>query len=191
MPGDRIDKLSFEALKAKQRAIRDRFPDDLGLRVHRSLSWLNRAEMAGEDHDAAFIFYWISFNAAYAKDSGDASFAASLRRHHVTDLAEQVDPIDIGEGDAADGRPIHLGDPAVEFGEVGFRRGEPDGPLIQAATRQVHEAARLGVGTPAPPSFGVAGLGGNESDRHRASGNGEAARHRHGPAGSARDEGRV
>jgi hypothetical protein len=58
----------FPALKEKQRAIRDGFPGDLGLRVHRALSSLQRAEMAGDDHDAAFIFYWIAFNAAYADE---------------------------------------------------------------------------------------------------------------------------
>ncbi len=64
--------MNFPALKAKQREIRDGFPNDLSLRVHRALSWLRRAEMAGDDHDAAFIFYWIAFNAAYADELGDA-----------------------------------------------------------------------------------------------------------------------
>ncbi len=60
--------LNFEVLKRKQREIRDGLPADLGLRVHRALSWLHRAEIAGDDDDAAFIFYWIAFNAAYAND---------------------------------------------------------------------------------------------------------------------------
>jgi hypothetical protein len=63
----------FAILKAKQRALRDGFPLNLGLRVHRALSWLNRAEMAHGDHDAAFIFYWIAFNAAYAEEIDEAS----------------------------------------------------------------------------------------------------------------------
>jgi hypothetical protein len=63
----------FASLKAKQRALRDGFPSNLGLRVHRSLSWLNRAEMAAGDDDAAFIFYWIAFNAAYAEALDDAA----------------------------------------------------------------------------------------------------------------------
>lgn len=62
--------LSFETLKAKQRLLRDGFPPELGLRVHRAISWLHRAEMAQDDLDAAFIFYWIAFNAAYAQDGG-------------------------------------------------------------------------------------------------------------------------
>ena len=41
--------------------------DDLNLRLRRALSWLERAEKeyATEDLDAAFIFYWIAFNAVY------------------------------------------------------------------------------------------------------------------------------
>lgn len=40
---------------------------NLSLRLHRALSWLNRAEQA-EDTDGRFIFLWIAFNAAYATD---------------------------------------------------------------------------------------------------------------------------
>lgn len=61
--------LAFSALKKKQREIRDGFPDAVSLRVHRALSWLDRAEKEGRgDPSAAFIFYWISFNAIYATD---------------------------------------------------------------------------------------------------------------------------
>lgn len=79
MAGEQGDRLSFEPLKAKQRAIRGGFPSDLGLRVHRALSWLNRAEMAGDDQDAAFIFYWIAFNAAYAKGIEEAPRTADWK----------------------------------------------------------------------------------------------------------------
>jgi hypothetical protein len=66
---------SFQALKARQREIRDGFPESLGFRTHRALSWLNRAEQA-EDADGKFIFLWIAFNAAYANEIPDrASFA--------------------------------------------------------------------------------------------------------------------
>lgn len=66
-----IPALLHQDLKAKQRQLRDGFPINLGLRVHRSLSWLNRAEQTTDDLDAAFIFYWIAFNAAYAKNFDD------------------------------------------------------------------------------------------------------------------------
>lgn len=39
----------FAELKEKQRALRAGFPPDMSLRVHRALSWLRRAEAAGED----------------------------------------------------------------------------------------------------------------------------------------------
>ena len=62
------DGLSFEYLKEKQRAIRAGFPETMGLRVHRAISWIGRAEDCGEDDDGRFIFLWISFNAAYADE---------------------------------------------------------------------------------------------------------------------------
>ena len=46
--------------------------DNLGLRVHRAISWIERAEQESDDADAAFVFYWIAFNSAYAKDIQDA-----------------------------------------------------------------------------------------------------------------------
>ena len=71
-PSSKGEALPFETLKAKHRAIRDDFPQSLSLRVHRALSWLNRAEMEQEDLDASFIFLWIAFNAAYADELSDA-----------------------------------------------------------------------------------------------------------------------
>jgi hypothetical protein len=60
--------LKFSELKSKQREIRSVFPEELGLRVHRCLSWLDRAEQDEGDSDAVFLFLWISFNAAYAEE---------------------------------------------------------------------------------------------------------------------------
>ena len=57
----------YAALKERQRSERHTFPDALGLRVHRVLSWLNRAEQS-DDLDAKFVFLWIGFNAAYATE---------------------------------------------------------------------------------------------------------------------------
>jgi Apea-like HEPN len=61
-------KPDFNALKAKQRALREGFPDSLSLRVHRAISWLGRAEDETDDADVRFILLWIGFNAAYACD---------------------------------------------------------------------------------------------------------------------------
>ena len=35
-------------------------------RMRRAISWLTRAEQEPDDPDAAFVFYWIAFNAMYA-----------------------------------------------------------------------------------------------------------------------------
>lgn len=56
----------FHRLKTKHRVKREGFSQDLSVRLHRSLSWLDRAEQAQSDADASFIFHWIAFNAAYA-----------------------------------------------------------------------------------------------------------------------------
>ena len=63
-----LDQLNYQNLKTRQREIRDKFPASLSLRVHRALSWLNRAEKESEDRDARFIFLWVAFNAAYANE---------------------------------------------------------------------------------------------------------------------------
>lgn len=60
--------MNYKTLKARQRMERHSYPPNLALRVHRALSWLNRAEQLGDDRDSAFIFLWIAFNAAYATD---------------------------------------------------------------------------------------------------------------------------
>lgn len=58
---------THEQLKSYQREERHKWGQGLGIRVHRALSWLKRAEQEHEndDLDAEFIFLWISFNAAY------------------------------------------------------------------------------------------------------------------------------
>src|SRR5262245_57381047 len=60
--------LTFEVLKDKQRRLRAGFPENFGLRVHRSISWIGRAEAEANDPAAAFLFLWIAFNAAYADE---------------------------------------------------------------------------------------------------------------------------
>lgn len=76
-------------LKARHRAERDAYPQGLSLRVHRALSWLDRAEQlaAEDDRDGQFIFLWIAFNAAYATEideryrtSAQVTSRAFLRR---------------------------------------------------------------------------------------------------------------
>lgn len=59
--------MRYSDLKQRHRQERENEPDNLRLRLHRSLSWLGRAEQA-EDNDSRFIFLWIAFNAAYATE---------------------------------------------------------------------------------------------------------------------------
>jgi hypothetical protein len=67
------DPLAHASLKARHRAARDGFDPGLNLRVHRALSWLDRADQlaAQDDPDGQVIFLWIAFNAAYATDIDD------------------------------------------------------------------------------------------------------------------------
>ena len=59
---------SLDALHARYQEVREGFPESLRVRLHRALSWLRRAELLGEDLDAQYLFRWIAFNAAYARD---------------------------------------------------------------------------------------------------------------------------
>ncbi|WP_291207173.1 HEPN domain-containing protein [Hyphomonas sp.] len=63
-------ELTYAVLKPKQREIRSRFPEQMGLRIHRAISWLGRSEQETDDHDLRFILLWVGFNAAYAHDVG-------------------------------------------------------------------------------------------------------------------------
>lgn len=84
-----LTELTHGKLKTYQRLHRDHFSENLSLRVHRALSWLARAEVARVTHDcdAEFIFYWISFNAAYANESG-YSERLPEQQHFQTFLAK-------------------------------------------------------------------------------------------------------
>lgn len=57
--------INASKLKAIFKTKRDEYSEPMATRIHRAISWLAKAE-AEEDDDAKLIFYWISFNAAYA-----------------------------------------------------------------------------------------------------------------------------
>jgi len=61
-----------DALKARFKLEFDRYPESSRVRLHRAISWLRRAEEELVDPDARFLFLWIAFNAAYAKELGHA-----------------------------------------------------------------------------------------------------------------------
>ena len=48
-------------------------PEELGIRLHRSISWLQCAEQQEKDPDLMFITQWIAFNACYAMDMNSQS----------------------------------------------------------------------------------------------------------------------
>lgn len=58
---------SYVKLKTRHRNEREHYSQALSTRVHRSLSWLKKAEQC-EDDDSKFTFLWIAFNSAYAQD---------------------------------------------------------------------------------------------------------------------------
>lgn len=83
-----VPLLDFATLKEKQRRIRSGFPDFVGLRIHRAISWLGRSEHEASDDAVRFILLWIGFNAAYAREL--ASVADSQRSTHAAYFAELV-----------------------------------------------------------------------------------------------------
>jgi len=88
--------MDFHALKERQRAERERYPPNLTLRVHRALSWLDRAEQLEGDPDGQFIFLWIAFNAAYATEI-DERYRLSEQGTFRAFLQKLVD-LDAGRG---------------------------------------------------------------------------------------------
>ena len=57
-------------LKLKLKSDAERYSEPQRVRLHRAISWLTRANAVTSDLDAQFIFLWIAFNAAYAKEIG-------------------------------------------------------------------------------------------------------------------------
>ena len=83
-----------QALIAQQR-------NPFTLRMHRALSWLQRAEAAGEDDDLAFICLWIGFNAAYAQDLGEAAGGNISERQAFRNFMADVCALDTNKALAA------------------------------------------------------------------------------------------
>ncbi|KAE9534120.1 hypothetical protein A1D25_07130 [Ursidibacter arcticus] len=54
-------------LESTFKSHKESFNDNFRLRIHRSLSWLKKAEQDA-DLDSQFISLWIAFNAAYARE---------------------------------------------------------------------------------------------------------------------------
>lgn len=83
-------ELCYDTLKPIHREIREGMPQNQSLRIHRALSWLQRAEHETDDLDAKFIFLWVAFNAAYANDVDDRQ-AFSERKLFTQFLQRLID----------------------------------------------------------------------------------------------------
>jgi len=91
--------MQHAVLKQRHRQERDSQHPNLRLRLHRALSWLDRAEQA-EDRDGRFIFLWIAFNAAYACEideryrlSEQEAFKAFLEKLCSLDKGKRIDAL--------------------------------------------------------------------------------------------------
>ncbi|MFV3290283.1 hypothetical protein ACNFBR_16230 [Pseudomonas sp. NY11955] len=91
--------MDYQSLKTRQRNERDAHHPNLAIRIHRALSWLQRAEQA-DDVDGRFVFLWIAFNAAYATDideqyrlSEQEAFKAFLHKLCVLDSEHVIEKL--------------------------------------------------------------------------------------------------
>ena len=75
---ERVMNISYKVLKARHRAERENYSQNLSLRVHRALSWLDKSEQC-DDLDTQFITLWIAFNAAYANEIHDRATFPEVR----------------------------------------------------------------------------------------------------------------
>lgn len=63
-----MDATTAAALRERHRTLRGQQSEALAIRMHRAISWLQRAEADSGDDDTRFIHPWIALNAAYASD---------------------------------------------------------------------------------------------------------------------------
>lgn len=93
------DTLPFTAKALDKRRLSlwpDKNEEEMGLRMRRAISWITRAEkeIAVPDYDAACVFYWIAFNAAYAQDipeTGRKSWTTSEEYKRFVETILQFD----------------------------------------------------------------------------------------------------
>lgn len=148
--------LTHSALKQRHRQVRDAHPAQLTLRIHRALSWLNRAEMA-DDVDGRFIFLWIAFKAAYAQELDDSerasdktTFLAFLEKLCRLDADQRIDGL-IWKEFSGSVRTL-LDNPYVFSQFWDYQRGrltEPEWKERFALAKRAAQAALGGSNTPA------------------------------------------
>ena len=123
------------ALKERHRATRDGMQAPLNLRIHRALSWLQRAAQC-DDADGRFVFLWIAFNAAYAQEipqhqrlSEQDTFRAFLQKLHALDSNNKLDTLVWQEFSGP--LRILLDNPYVFESFWSYQRGEIDAKTWQ------------------------------------------------------------
>ena len=89
-----MDAAAISALREEQRQQRPQQSESRAIRLHRALSWLQRAAQCTDDADTCFIQLWIAFNAAYAGEFDEGSerdkVASFLKRVVATDARQQL-----------------------------------------------------------------------------------------------------
>ena len=86
----------LEELRERFEKIR-KWDDDTSLRIHRALSWAERGLLAKEsdDPDAACIFFWIAFNAMYARKTAD--YTEGREQQDMSKFLRTVADLDTGK----------------------------------------------------------------------------------------------
>ena len=86
------DRFTLDSLMAKHDSIEDTLSTDMRTRARRVLSWLERARQEEDDPDAAFMFYWIAFEAVY----GEWTREGRAQRADFKKLFEKATAADAG-----------------------------------------------------------------------------------------------
>ncbi len=85
--------VSYEKLKAKEDRTYACCEQDFLLRIHRSISWIGKAQGIEDDDDMQFICFWIAFNAAYGRQKDmDEQDGKELRK--VAEFFDKISDLD-------------------------------------------------------------------------------------------------
>lgn len=74
----------------------DKQPENLTLRIHRALSWLECSEQFEGDNDFRFIVLWIAFNTAYASAMSSTNLSLSEQTHFQC-IFEKICSLDVSQ----------------------------------------------------------------------------------------------
>ena len=81
-------RLTLKSLRARRNSVEDRLSVNLRTRARRVLSWLERAQLEDDDPDAAFVFYWITFDAISTERSLDKQPKKEVFKRFFEKVAE-------------------------------------------------------------------------------------------------------